>query len=223
MIKKSLKWYKQDGMLKRVSKLALETTRAASSNQVHRLRSLSVTRAYVLSGIISGGKFHTRASIPEDRTSEELKEAVELFQFASQSDDEDCGVYKSHAEGMLLEARSRTLYLTNHGTTSSPCILEAGSWALLHGLPSSVGSLLNMKLGLVSEDGLRNGRLVVKVDGCSGNKLIKPSNLLALPCEDTAIALVSTMETSAQWTYMRPMATKIRQLLVQERSTGRQL
>jgi len=190
--------------------VALEASKADSPFSATSLLSSSATRACILSGKFGQGKHHSKPSfVPEDWTPAELNEASGLFIAASQCDETNSGTFRSPAEQMLLCSRMRSFDLNR-----DVALPEVGSWVLVHGLVSLSGSAVNAKLGLISEDGPRNGRLVVTVDGTSEMKLIKTSNMIESPDQEKTFALVLCLETSAQWAVMRPIANRVRESLL---------
>ncbi|CAB9500937.1 expressed unknown protein [Seminavis robusta] len=199
-------WWCHDGMLKRITKIVLPTLTAP-----HQIREMSLTRAYALSGVVSGGVFCTSAAVPDDRTCEELREASKLFKDASEIGGRDAisgpgaSVLLSHSHFMLDVALSR--HVAAESTVNpSP---QAGLWVIVHGLKNPSCSDMNTLVGRISKDGIHNGQFVVQVDGRSEFKMIHPRNLLELPLQECFVALLSCLNDEDQWKITRVIALEI--------------
>ncbi|CAB9519625.1 expressed unknown protein [Seminavis robusta] len=199
-------WWYQDGMLKRISKVALNAATDIYSLAEHpetahlfpghefSLAQVKATRAKVLSGCY-GQALHVI------RTEKEIDEAVELFMKPT-----------IHAHGCygtcpdLLEqmAASHVKMMTDEQTNLSALERgEAGLWVVVHGLVSQAGQAMNGKLGLVFKDGLVNGRVAVEVEGFEGEKRLLPTNLQEIPFSEMQVALISTLPIAEQWKFVR--------------------
>lgn len=205
-------WYVHDATLKRVTKLALDKTQADPDSLPGKRRDMLLMHAYTLSGIVSRGLFHTEASIPEDRTSDELMEAATCFQCAvdlGECDKNQSDLYTSHAQVMMAAARAWREQESRTGDTERAP--RAGTLVFIRGLTSPVGLKMNNKLGLVLGKGPpeSSDRLIVQVDGVSGRPLLKPSNLFKMPLKDDCVALLACLEEKKKWAFLRPVLDRI--------------
>ncbi|CAB9506962.1 expressed unknown protein [Seminavis robusta] len=204
-------WWCHDGTLKRVIKVA----RLARTTKDEENAKLTFIWAGALSGFISHG---LRPHYPriEDRTPEELREATALFEKISKTGGPVAHDSHKLSEFLKEVAECRQMRIIAQTPSFTEIeevpilnawdsgmlrgVFEAGEWVQIHGLVSPKGSAMNLKLGLVCKDGLRDGRQVVQVEGFKECKLIRPQNLMALPFSELLLALVSCLEEEdVQW------------------------
>lgn len=76
-------WFCQDETWKKLTKLALEMFRADAGSHLKLTISMSAIHAFVLSGIVSDGAFRSSATIPVDRTVDELLEAAACIKIST--------------------------------------------------------------------------------------------------------------------------------------------
>ncbi|CAB9523449.1 expressed unknown protein [Seminavis robusta] len=212
-------WWLQDGMFKRITKVALNTAMACIKDpnlhckdpQEHRRHILmwSAWRVRTLTRFLS--QDHD-ATLPLSRTAEEFREVAELCLFLSanvnaKGEEKDGSVLDEEGINSLLAGGiSATVCSAAAENTSEGSALqrgEAGLWVVIHGLCSPSETAMNNQFALVCLDGLEDGRVAVKVDGISETKRILACNLWEVPFSETKVALISTLEDAIQWQFVR--------------------
>ncbi|CAB9518616.1 expressed unknown protein [Seminavis robusta] len=189
-------WWCHDGLLKRITKVGLDAY-AAMLSDPDVFNTLMDLRAMALSG------FEFDESIPSNRTAEELREAAALLWTVSQFDASvHAPLYKARSELVMKVAALRS---AEEGKAYCSALEkgEAGLWVVLYGLKCETESPMNNKFGVVCVDGLEEGRVAVKVDGISDAKRIPPRNLWEVPFSELHVALISTLDDTTQWKYIR--------------------
>ncbi|CAB9498551.1 expressed unknown protein [Seminavis robusta] len=202
-------WWHQDGMRKRITKVALSGLKGSSLDvilawqdpkllagvspgniiaRLRRQRLLSLSQCLARDDVL----------LPLNRTSEELEEGAALLK-SIQERDKELGNTFPHLLGKITYD-----IMTADPINGSPLeIGEAGLWVLIHGLESKAGKALNGKVGLIFKDGVESDRVAVEVDGFDGEKRIRPKNLWELPFSEKQVALISTMDKDDQWTHVK--------------------
>jgi len=211
-------WFRVDGLLKIVSKIAVDFTKADAKSSMKKKARLSLLQAFAASGIISGGTFHKESSLVGTQSSEDLLEAAACFRFvvvaARAGTDlglrsQDIDAYSSHvrtctnlAELKMTQEVSR---LGIGGEVSRPATPTVGSWVAIYSRQDeSLSDALNGKFGQVLGVPNGEGKVPVKVQDMveDGPQLLSPASLVESPQNTRANALVACLESDTQWTFM---------------------
>mgnify|MGYP005847335439 CR=1 FL=1 len=202
-------WYYRDGILKRMTKLALEIIKADPKKTEEIKCTMALIRGAVLLGMIHNGEFHRTGSPPDDRTKEDLIEAAECFHYVSirESDQIVREGFQSLAEISMKNAETAT------SVKSIDRYIDDGAWVFVVDLQSPSGLAMNGSLGRVMSPLNGEGRYAVEVDGVEGLKFIKPENLLEVSFDhrpmpivkDYIFAIIGCLEDTVQWKWMRYM------------------
>ncbi|CAB9505729.1 unknown protein [Seminavis robusta] len=202
------KWFHHDDILIRVTKVALESFKEYKYTRDRTISDMTYMRAHLLSGFLHNGVHDISKEVEtmvHHRTPQQLLEALALYRSLSKegSNASDSEFFQSQAVVLEYIAGVKDRKQGTPSNDNEQRVIRAHAWVTLCGLTSPSGSAMNGKLGLVSENGLRNGRHLVTVDRYDGVKCIKPENLVEIPVEEHYEALLSTLGEEMQWRFMR--------------------
>ena len=187
--------------LKRITKVALNAIKADEGTIPSYVGSIAYVRAQVLGGIIDKGVFQRT----ESRSFGELTEASELLRNTADASEDVEEARRERSISRLLKETAVDQLRDQTGCRTNVAKYEAGLWVIIRDLTSPLGRAMNTKLGLISEDGVIDGRVAVKVDGFRALALLRPDNLYIHPLFEVTVSLVSCLEETDQWEYVRPL------------------
>ncbi|CAB9500942.1 expressed unknown protein [Seminavis robusta] len=203
-------WWHHDGMVQRITKMAIGVLKADVMTLPDQIGMVYLLQAFALAGIVR--HFHAsfdgaEVTIPEDRTHEELVEAYVIFKKATKNIYiTSTAAIDSFFESVVLETiRKRHAQAKEqvNSRIAEPSVCQAGTLVVVVGfdLESLLGS--KIKAGMVSRDGLQDGRVAVKVDGFSELQLIPPENLVATPFKERDVALICCLGDGYRYKFLR--------------------
>jgi len=213
------KWYGQDVLMKKISKVVLEIFQPQYdpnhnqgrrqddlSGERYKLQKMVDMRANILCGMLQGGIYKVILTPPLETPLEDFEEAIKLMRYAARIEPEESVIEacrKNGGAGILEPAELHAMadqlesVQRQRHYFPTPSLFYIGCLIVVRGLQSVAGQALNQKVGVVR---ILGDRLGVELEGVEGGtKSIKPQNLKIIPLDDKEIALMSCLSEEARW------------------------
>ncbi|CAB9521740.1 expressed unknown protein [Seminavis robusta] len=199
-------WWCDDGKLKRIIRVAHNELLADDHGgyDPSALSLLSDIHGLLLGGHLTQGKQTTSKN---NSTNAELTEASKVLLRASKKCADSSNMLFFGTCKTVQAGAQKEEIVAPVGSTEKP---QSGEWMLIDGLTGPAGLVaMNHKLALVAQDGLRDGRVVVEVDGFKGLKCIRPEHLDKFAVAEEAVAFISCLDKAEQWRVARYFARDV--------------